>query len=233
MENSYKNDSKIVGRGVSHGKYGRVCLVVGVGVLVLLVKLAFFNTKSMVTVVGEGEMVVKAETVSVVATVSNGADLAPGLISYGESLVRAVMGAAKANGAENEEVERSMYQVAPQGGSRYVVTSVVAIDSSNITDVGKLVRDLYGAGAISVTSPSFEPVNRQETEDDLRRRAIEDAKVKARGLAEASGKRLGKIVSIGEGDLVGVMMPGESSLTEPELPTVKFSKSLSVVFEIK
>ncbi len=105
--------------------------------------------------------------------------------------------------------------------------------SSSLTDL------LNTSGANNVYGPNFGFDDTKAYENELVENAMKDAREKAEIMAKASGRKLGKVLSISEGyggtnNYDGLMLSKSMGSGAPvEIGTATISKSLSVVFELK
>ncbi len=136
------------------------------------------------------------------------------------------------------------YYQEPKGGQnpgQWQVNNSVEIVLRDITKASELADLLAKTGANSVYGPNFRMDDTNKIEKSLYDKAIADAKEKATSIAAASGRKLGKVLSVSDGSSGGIYplysvkmdsagMGGGAS-TEPGSSTVY--KNLTVVFELK
>lgn len=90
---------------------------------------------------------------------------------------------------------------------------------SSLTD---LIKMFYAEGATTVSNVNFIPEKQDEVTQEAREAAIKKAKEEAKNIAKASGKRLGRIVSIGD-DLIDA-----SSTVSTDTPTSEGGETAQV-----
>ena len=144
--------------------------------------------------------------------------------------------------------ECNLYGVCPPAKiSGYRVEHSVSVTVRNLDDSGALLSGAVENGANTVSNLSFEVDDLDKVENEARIPAIVNAKEKAKALAEATGFRVGKIVSIytvspdpyyggydyGKGG--GDMMYAEDAYTPPQLEpgSQKVVVTVDITYEIK
>lgn len=81
----------------------------------------------------------------------------------------------------------------------YTATNTVGAEIDALDKAGDIVDAAVDAGANQVSGPSLSRKDRDGLERDALRRAVDDARAKARVLADAAGVSLGPVVSVVEG----------------------------------
>ncbi len=119
------------------------------------------------------------------------------------------------------------------------VSSDISIVLREVNKASQLSTLLAKTGATNIYGPSFSLDNIKDIEQSLLGAAIDDAKFKAQKIADATGKKLGRIVSVNENVHSAAypkIMPqglgggGGASLEPGSDPVLK---SVSVVFELE
>ena len=128
-----------------------------------------------------------------------------------------------------------------QNPGMWQVSNSVEITLRNVDKANALTDLLSQSGATNVYGPNFSMDDTNQIGKSLYDVAIKDAKDKAESIAKASGRKLGKVLSVSDGGTTNnvvypVMMKADSVLgagavTETGSTTVY--KSLTVVFELK
>jgi uncharacterized protein YggE len=137
---------------------------------------------------------------------------------------------------ESPEVEILIYP--PQKrGLRWTASNSLEIKLKDASQASQLADLLNATGATSVSGPNFTLDNTQEAEVALLEKAIANARQKAEKVAQASGRRLGKIITVSEGGSpMGIypMLERAVDTTTPIEPgTETVYKSVTVIFELK
>lgn len=165
-----------------------------------IIKSLFFSKAALVTVVGEGKVTVAPTMVKFTVAVSNLAPNATEAINNNKKIVNDLIGILKVNGVSENDISLSYVRVIPPtttlGQTSYQAVNSVDATLKNISQFDKLVLQIYGLGANSVSNIVFTTENSKEVEKQAVNLAIKEAKQRAKELAEASGKRLGRMVSL-------------------------------------
>lgn len=118
------------------------------------------------------------------------------------------------------------------------VNNTIEVKLRNIDDASEFASLLASSGATNVWGPNFSLEDTTEAENTLLKDAIDDARKKAETIANASGKKLGEILTVNEGGTSGAAYPmyafeaggGGGAPVEPGSQTV--SKTVTVTFEL-
>jgi len=120
------------------------------------------------------------------------------------------------------------------------VSSSIEIVLRNVAKASDLAGVLAGSGANNVYGPNFSLDDTGEAENSLFGQAMEKARVKAELVAKASGRKLGKVLSVSEGSSANQPYVGYKGMAEGggggvpmEAGSGVVYKTLSVVFELK
>lgn len=119
------------------------------------------------------------------------------------------------------------------------VNSTIEVTLREATKASELTDLLAKTGANSVYGPNFRIDDVNQSEKGLYEMAMKDAREKAESMARASGRKLGKVLSVGDGGIntnYPMYLKSDSGLgggaaTEPGSSTVY--KTINVVFELK
>ncbi|MBX5444467.1 SIMPL domain-containing protein [Sphaerobacter sp.] len=160
-----------------------------------------------VTVGGEGRVMVRPDTAQVVLGVmSQGPDLGP-VQETVNGQMDAVLASLKDAGIPDERIRTVAYNIsvdrdyqqpsAPITG--YTVTHLVQVKVKPIDQVSGIIDNAVAAGANTVSDVSFVVEDRDAAVRQAREQAINDARQKAQHLAQLAGVQLGPPVSITEG----------------------------------
>lgn len=141
----------------------------------------------------------------------------------------------------------TQYNCPPTPGNNvivgYTASESVTIKVRNTDDVGKIMQGLGTLGVSDLSGPNFAVDNEDGLKAEARKKAIDDAKEKAKVLAKDLGVRLGKITSFNESGNYptpmyskGMMLDSVSSESAPALiPKGEntISSDVSITYEIK
>lgn len=119
-----------------------------------------------------------------------------------------IINAVKAQGIDAKDIQTSNYSVNimrnyNEGADPTQITGFEIMNQVNVTireigGAGKLMSAVVDAGANSIYGVSFYVDDSKPFEAEARKAAVEDARSKAGQLADASGMKLGRVVSITE-----------------------------------
>jgi len=123
---------------------------------------------------------------------------------------------------------------------QWSVSNNVSIILRDISKAGSFADELAKTGATNIYGPSYASDNQKELEAGLIEEAIKDATSKAQTMAGASGRTLGRIVSVTEGGSTSSLQPlfvtdraGSGGGAEPEPGSTTVYKTITVTFELK
>ena len=111
----------------------------------------------------------------------------------------------------------NQYGCPPQPGKNiitgYTASESITVKVRKTDDVGKIMQGLGELGVSDLNGPNFAIDNEDGLKAEARKKAIDDAKSKAKILAKDLGIRLGKIASFSEnGNYPGPMMYGKATM---------------------
>jgi uncharacterized protein YggE len=161
-----------------------------------------------VSVSGTGRSSVTPDRFSFTVGVQTVANTVDDAVAQNNKRVAAVIAALKAAGAQDKDLQTSNFSIWPQQDYQegrlprilgYQVANTVTVRSSKVADVGRLLGVAIGAGVNTSSGINFEVADPARGRDQGLRAAFDDAKAKATLLAQAAGRNLGRVLSIGEG----------------------------------
>lgn len=207
-----------------------------------LIKQFFFQSAS-ITVVGNGKLQVAPAKVEMVVTRVDSSVDPVVAVNQGENNTKALIDESKVI-LNNPDVQRAFYQITPTvvGGDKlYQVVNVFKLTSSEPAKTSELIKSLYTKGATTIANVSFLPDQQQDVTQEARRSALKDARDQGRRIAQAAGKRLGRIITITDdlnqvaGTISSKEQGGTAIATDflaaaPE--KIEVSKVVSVTYEI-
>ena len=126
----------------------------------------------------------------------------------------------------------------------WVFSQIIRIKIKDVAKVNDFVALVGKNPTSNVFGPNFSIDNKNLDETEVYELAFDDAKKKAQTLADRSGRKLGKVISINEGPANTNPLPiafatralgGGGSDMSPQVPsgTSSVSKTLQVIFELK
>jgi uncharacterized protein YggE len=161
-----------------------------------------------VSVSGTGRSTVTPDRFTFTVGVQTVANTVDDAVSQNSQRVAAVIAALKAAGAQDKDIQTANFNIWPQQDYQegrlprilgYQVTNSVTVRSSKVADAGKLLGIAIAAGVNTSSGINFEVSNPARGRDHGLRGAFDDAKAKATLLAQASGRTLGRVLTISEG----------------------------------
>lgn len=189
----------------------------------------FTSKTSTITVSGSGKVSVKPGKVSlIVSKVSVNADVSLAIDDNENSMARLVVLAKKLGGAD-VEINKSIYQITPQGG-QFIVANALSMKTTNVASLNSIVKQFYQSGATSVSNISYLPEDETFTETNARKDAVANAGKNAADIAKSVGKHLGRVVSIAD-DQAGTAST-ISNASVDDNSTITVTKSVQVAYEI-
>ena len=162
------------------------------------------------TVRGNAELQKPADQVEIRLSIVSEADDAQDAIDANSRDSRDVMQALDRLDLTKDEYETGQFRVMPQYSRRprnaeidwmpeiigYRVTNTLVIKTRRINDAGKIIQSATDAGANSVESVSFSLADPRLHRADAIRDAARHAMADARVLAEATGQRIVRVISL-------------------------------------
>jgi uncharacterized protein len=204
-----------------------------------------------VSVTGEAKSVEKNQIASFTAGVDSVNENKDSAVKEVNTKVESMIAAVKKFGVKSEDIRTqnlSIYQneetyydngVQKSRKGQWRVSNSVEITLREIDKASGLADLLTNSGATNVYGPNFRMDDTSKAEKGLFDAAMKDAREKAELIAKASGRQLGKVISVAEGGTVSNIYPmalkgdmgGGGAPVEAGSGTVY--KNLSVVFELK
>jgi len=224
-------------------------ILVGGAVLFLLtgwlVKRNWLDRPTLITVIGEGKVQVKPELVKFTLAVRNTAPSATLAMADNNRLVRDLVLVLKNAGVQEEDIRLAYVRVIPPqtalGQTNYQAVNSASVTLRDISQFDNLAMQLYANGATSISNIVFTTENSRDLEKQAVAKAIKEAKQRAQELAKASGKRLGRMVSIatveaGEAGALSGKANKESGFggaITASPAQIEITRQASIVFELK
>ncbi|HEU4523016.1 MAG TPA: SIMPL domain-containing protein [Thermoanaerobaculia bacterium] len=206
-----------------------------------------------VSVTGTGRSTVNPDRVTFTVGVQTVASTVEQAVNENNRKSAAVIAALKAAGATDAQIRTSNFSIYPQQDYQqgklpqilgYQVSNNITVRRENVSDAGKLLQAAVNAGVNTSSGLQFEVSNPAAGRDQGLTSAYNDARAKARLLAEAAGRTLGRAVSIAEGAQVSphypprpMAMRAEAASVASDVPvesgTQETVYTVSVVFELQ
>lgn len=156
-----------------------------------------------VTITGEGVSTVIPELALVRLSVVTESASARKAFEESAMRVAVVVERMVSAGVPQSQIKTERFQVAPARkgeGATFQVKHVLSARVRGLTRLGELLERAGQAGANEVSGPEFPVDEAAPAIKEARQRAAKDAEDKARAYAQTLGIRLGRIVSVNEGD---------------------------------
>lgn len=135
------------------------------------------------------------------------------------------------------EKPRTLIFPAPESSNLWTASNSISITLRDVDKAGELADLLSSTEATGVNGPSFSLDDTKDVEAELLKTAIENARLKAEKIADASNGKLGDIINVVEGSSSGIYRQGvleiNSSGTPVEPGSQNITKTVTVTFEIK
>lgn len=193
---------------------------------------ALYRTGTSIAVTGQSSVKVIPGEFTLIATRATLADTPTDAVAQGEVAMTRITDVVKKIAGADTDVKKSYFQLTPQTDGKFLMANAISIKSTNVGVVGNLIKLLYTNGATTISNVSFSPNDNGVSEKKSREEAIADAKKKADDMASSMGKRVGRVMSIGE-DNVGLSGAlGDSFSSSSTVGTINMEKRVSVVYEI-
>ena len=129
-------------------------------------------------------------------------------VSTNNSQSQKVIDALKSQRIDEKDIQTTNFSIYPQqqydsqgkptGEITYQVDNSVIVTVRDIDKVGQVLDSAVTAGANSINSIEFEVAEKTQALSEARKAAVEDAKMKAKELADAAGIALGEVQTISE-----------------------------------
>ncbi|MDD2483275.1 MAG: SIMPL domain-containing protein [Candidatus Shapirobacteria bacterium] len=123
--------------------------------------------------------------------------------------------------------------------NNWIVNNTIEITLRDVSKANELMDLLNKSGANNVYGPSFRIEDTKTAEKTLYEAAMTDAKERAELIAKASGRKLGKVMNVVEGNsgvsysLYKAALSSGAGGADLQTGTSTISKTLTVTFELK
>lgn len=174
-----------------------VISLISLALVLFLAKQLFFQPAA-ITVIGNGKLQVAPAKVEMTITRVDSSVDPVVAVNQGENNVKVLIDESK-RVLGSPDIQRAFYQITPTvvGGDKlYQVVNVFKLSSSESSRTSELIKTLYTKGATTISNVSFLPDQQADVTQEARRLALKDAHEQAKKIAQAAGKRVGRIVTI-------------------------------------
>jgi len=223
-------------------------------VILVLALLGYFaygtiynKTTRLITTVGTGTKKVTAQKVILTFVVTQDAGDRSSAVTNGEAKFADVMETVQT--FNPSDIVKTVYQIIPRTnqltgdlkGFQYVSGAQITLTGTDNT--ANIVRALTQKDA-AVASVRYLPLDEKAESTEIRKLAIEDARMKAEQMANAAGASLGKVMNISEqttnsGNSVTSQSTPQTSFNQPTgtapsaFNDIELQSSVQVTFELK
>lgn len=153
-----------------------------------------------VSVYGQGRVAISPDQATITFGYRN-EDADPAVAQQdNETQMGKIVGAVKAAGIGNADLQTVSYQVYRDGSkNRFIVCNMMQVKLGDIEKTSRIIKAAYDAGANEFWDVRFDIVKRQEAYTDALHLAMDRAREKAEKLAADEGRKVLAVVSIEEG----------------------------------
>lgn len=199
-----------------------------------------------VMVAGHGSVEAAPDTGHVSTGVVTEAATAREALTANNAAMRKVIDGLKAAGIAAADIQTHQFQIQPRYKSykdrstqqieAYVVSNRIQVKVRDLARLGDILDQAVTLGANEGSGISFSVSDAERRKDEARRKAVENATHRARLLAEASGAKLGPVLTIAE-EVIHSPQPrtvvmGRASMSVDSVPIESGSETLSVRVEM-
>ncbi len=183
------------------------------------------DAKAVISVTGEGQVMVVPDMATISLGVTVNGDTAKAALDANSAALTTVLQQLTAAGIEAKDIQTSglslgpVYDYSSSGGAQkvlgYSASNIVTAHVRKIDDVGAVLDASVTDGANVLNGISFGLHDPVPATDEARKKAVADARRKAELYAAAAGMKLGGIISISEaGGMAMPMMMADASFAK-------------------
>lgn len=206
-------------------------------------KLLDQQNMNQITVSGEGKVYAKPDIALVNLGVSTTGATTAEVMSKNTEKMNAVIKAVKDKGIEEKDIKTTNYNLAPlynwtEAAGRvfqgYTLDQSLEVKIRDFSKVGEILQEAVAKGANLTNNLQFTIENPEQFKQEARAKAVEQAKEKAKNLADASGIALGKLVNVYESyypvyDLAKGVGYGGGAIESAPAPSIQSGQTEIVV----
>lgn len=196
-----------------------------------------------VAVAGHGSVEATPDSAEITTGVVTDGQTAREALTANNAAMRKVVDGLKAAGIDAKDIQTQQFQIHPryrtvkdrQQVEGYTVRNQVTVKVREIARLGEILDQVVTLGANQASGINFIVSDAEKRKDEARKKAMENAKQRARVLAEAAGARLGPVMSITE-EVQGPRPPrpmvARSSSYAESVPVELGTETLTVRVEV-
>ncbi len=243
MENNNQGSKAVVSTS-EHSTSGNKTVIILIFLLFLSITVSFGylfkinnpDTKpALLSVVGEGKVKANPElaqfTISYVSTGTSSAETLASEKKLRQSIIDLLKNSFAVAPNDIQVSYPSLSPVAISSGIAYQAVNTLNINFKKLTSMDEAIAKLYELKNLSVANVILTTNNSRDLEDQAITQAVIDGSTRAQKMAQASGKKLGKLVSVTgqQTQAVGTLttQAGNSGLGQFEL-----TRTVSLVYEL-
>lgn len=220
------------------------------------------ESRDTITVQGNGEVFASPDMAEFSFAVVEERDTVAAAQQAATQKTNDAIDALKQGGVAESDIQTRGYNISPQydyvreqcaegfcpPGNRelrgFEVRQTIAVKVRDLENIGSLLSDIGNLGVSQVSSLTFSIEDDETVQSEARGKAIDDAKEKARELADSLGIRLGDIVAFNESgdgpipyrqETAQVSADGAAGGATPQIPAGEnqINSNVSITYEIK
>lgn len=173
------------------------------------------SSRDVITISGEGKIAAIPDIAVIEAGVTTEKSDVRASQKDNSDKMNALTARVKGLGVDEKDIQTTQYSIYPQydytkDGQRlrgYQVSQSVKIKIRDLSKIGTILAEVGQAGANQVSGVSFTIDDPEALRQQAREKALDNARQKAKSLADHAGVKLGKIVSFSEGSASPSPMP--------------------------
>jgi uncharacterized protein YggE len=199
-----------------------------------------------IMVAGHGSVEAPPDSAEITTGVTSEANTARAALDANNAAIRKIIDGLKGAGIDAKDIQTQQFQISPRYRNHkdrgqqidgYTVHNQLRLKIRDINRVGTILDTVVTLGANQASSINFIVSDAEKRKDEARKKAIENARHRARVLAEAAGANLGSVLTITE-EVVGgprpprpMVMRGSMS-GDAAVPIEAGSETLTVRVEV-
>lgn len=223
-------------------------IVILVGATFYLKTTLFDSQPTLLTVVGEGKVKASPElaqfTITYLATSSLPTDALEEEKNFRQRIITLLTGLYEVGRADLQVSYPRVLTTNTTGKLTYQAGNTIDVKFKKLSSLDAAISKLYQVGNtnISVDNIVFTTSNPRDLEDQAISEAFKDGMIRAEKMARASGKRLGKLVSVAgqQTQAVGTVtteagkIGGFADTTNPALPgQIEITRNITLVYDLR
>lgn len=166
------------------------------------------NYPQEISISGEGKIYAKPDVAVLVLGVENKGAKISDIVKDNTSKMNKIITDVKGSGVDEKDIQTTQYTITPEynwteAGGRifvgYVLTQQITVKIRDFEKVGTILDKAASDGANAIGDLQFTIDNPEAVQAEARQKAIDQAKEKAKTLAEQSGLKIVKLINVSEG----------------------------------